>query len=252
MADEDGACVQLLHLSETADLPLGSFKRVIFVRHGQTYYNLACTGPDGQEGLVPIGGPDGTMGLDHSEYFDGTLTEKGEQQAQQAALALADKVELVLVSPLERAIRTALLMFPDPPGGKLVAHEGMREIMYKQAVYTKRITLSEKQQRYPSKVDFSCISTDEDALFDSLASFCETRQAVLSRASRCLRWLQTREESCVVVVCHGLVMRSIFANEDGAETLQVSPSLGLHWTPNCVIHEAALLLPHAATAAISQ
>jgi broad specificity phosphatase PhoE len=245
MADgENDVAVKLLHPSETASLNQGSYQRVIFVRHGQTHYNLACTNAAGEEGLVPIGGPDGTMSIEHNDYFDGGLTEKGLVEAQHAALTAKEQVELVVVSPLERAICTALAMFPDPPGEKLIAHEGVREVMYKQASYTKRLPVSAKQQQYSTKVDFSCLPSDEDILFDSLSTFCETREEVVSRAATFLQWLQRREERCIMVVCHGLLMRSIF-EADGLGLIAVSPALGLQWTPNCVAHEASLLLPSA-------
>ena len=71
------------------------------------------------------------MSTDHFDYEDTPLTVKGVEQAASLGLKMADAqppVELVVASPLERTLQTAFGVFPKPPGGKLVAHEGVSSL----------------------------------------------------------------------------------------------------------------------------
>ena len=110
-----------------------SAKTVIFIRHAESEWNLACTDAEGRKGSSPVGGPDGTMSTDRFAYEDTPLTQQGHRQARELGLLLAaaaPPIELVVASPLERTLQTAAGIFPEPPGGAIVAHEGPREMMF--------------------------------------------------------------------------------------------------------------------------
>ena len=75
------------------------------------------------------------MSKSMGDYVDAGLTPKGRKQAEEAGALLRHRgVELVVASPTERAIQTALGLFPArPPGraGKIVAMEEVREMIFK-------------------------------------------------------------------------------------------------------------------------
>ena len=108
----------------------GSAKTVIFIRHAESEWNLACTDAEGRKGSSPVGGPDGTMSTDRFAYEDTPLTVRGIAQARELGLLLAaatPPIELVVASPLERTLQTAVGVFPER---RIVAHEGPREMMF--------------------------------------------------------------------------------------------------------------------------
>ena len=74
-------------------------KKVYLIRHGQSEYNLLHGGglSDSGSGVDPM-------------VFDAPLTELGKEQAR--GIELPEDPELVVCSPLTRAVQTALLAFP--------------------------------------------------------------------------------------------------------------------------------------------
>jgi hypothetical protein len=102
----------------------GSSKVVHFVRHGQAVHNALAAA----EGAVPCRCKRGEpMGLDtprddcpynSEQAFDARLTEVGRSQAAALRPTTATTgTELVVSSPLRRAIETALLAFGERAGG---------------------------------------------------------------------------------------------------------------------------------------
>jgi len=146
-------------------------KRIFFIRHGQSLYNLACIDREGVQhsgARGSVGGPEGTMSMRACDYIDSALTELGLAQAKELSPMLATKaVELVIASPLERALQTALGVFPEPPGGMVVAREDVREVMFGPEISSKgnnsqRFSVSSKRERFGGFVDFSCMEFDDD------------------------------------------------------------------------------------------
>jgi len=146
-------------------------KRLFFIRHGQSLYNLACIDREGVQhsgAAGSVGGPDGTMSMHACDYIDSPLTELGLGQAKELCPKLATRgVELVIGSPLERALQTALGVFPEPPGGMVLAREDVREVMFGPEVSrsgnnSQRFSVSSKRERFGGLVDFSCIEFDDD------------------------------------------------------------------------------------------
>jgi broad specificity phosphatase PhoE len=205
-------------------LPPGSSapgsKTLIFIRHGETVFNVACTDSAGRKGSKCVGGPDGTMSKDPFAYEDSPLTPTGQQQTESLGAAMAQatpSVELVVASPLERTLQTAAGVFPSPPGGgKIVAHEGVREMMFaKYESYNKRGLKSAKAARFP-QVDFGLVAAEEDAMFAACAASHAGRERsaeVQTRVSKFLEWLMGRPENVIAVVSHGFTMGLTFGSD---------------------------------------
>jgi len=75
-------------------------KTILCIRHGESTFNRAWR-------VTPV----------DPLHFDAPLSETGHEQVRQARPTLADlPVEIVIVSPLTRALQTALGLFGDHPG----------------------------------------------------------------------------------------------------------------------------------------
>ena len=105
--------LQLLSLQENGpggvfELALGQ-KRVFFVRHGESFANLVHDQ------------------LKDASFRDSPLTPAGHQQAASLRGSVAQwNVQLVVVSPLTRALQTACHAFANAPGVRLIATVGHR------------------------------------------------------------------------------------------------------------------------------
>lgn len=233
-------------------------KTVIFIRHGESEYNLACTGPDGKVGISPVGGPDGSMSRSTFDFEDAPLTATGRDQALQLGPALvSSKIELVVASPLERTLETASLIFPPGqiPGGKIVAHEGVREMMMPgRETVNKRRSISDKTARW-EWVDWTQIQDDADTTWERTATAGRERSAqVHLRVSNFLNWVMARPEQVVAVVTHGFVMQLVFSAKMVSKIFAVEDR-HMQWvavhgiTNNCATHKVVFVQTPAAAAA---
>mmetsp|Transcript_6893 Transcript_6893/g.20295 ORF Transcript_6893/g.20295 Transcript_6893/m.20295 type:complete len:207 (-) Transcript_6893:22-642(-) len=90
---------------------VGKTQAVTFLRHGQSQGNVAKS-----------------LGMDRKRderLVDCGLTKLGAQQAAHVADNMAEAPELIVASPLARALATALLL---KTGAPMVVHPGVREI----------------------------------------------------------------------------------------------------------------------------
>ncbi len=244
-----------------------SSKRIIFIRHGKTYMNELIGG-----GGITFGQPDFTDifqdAEDQKKYQDSPLSEVGIQQARSlnsklrdlkekkpgASDALGpsdssrstdflDDLDLVVVSPLTRALQTLELSLyehivdSDVP---ILAVASAAERLYLVSDLGK--PRSELRPNYPfvdfdsafssdngSKSSSECSSNEEDHL--DVWHFSPTKQlkdeyvewrphgqgqlyACLGepseqfdrRMSNFYYWLESREENCIAIVCHAGVI----------------------------------------------
>lgn len=104
-------------------------KRIIGIRHAEAVHNV--------------------LGL--TKHRDSTLTAKGMYQATQANVP---EVDIVLVSPLTRALQTAQLMYPDAP---TVALDCLKQIPQHTDVCNKRQSKTVLQTVFPN-VNFENMS----------------------------------------------------------------------------------------------
>ena len=135
------------------------------------------------------------------EITDSPLTSLGRDQClEKRGLAASLSPELVVVSPLHRAMQTAQLTFGDFSGKvPFVAHDLCREELGL-LVCNKRRPLSETAREFPY-VDFSLISAEEDNLSDP-----KGRESPVDKSQRVYKFLsefiRNREEKEIVIVGH--------------------------------------------------
>lgn len=183
-------------------------KIVHFQRHGQGYHNLLG------EVLREAGLKPSVDSMDPAvnpwlrpEIVDSPLTEKGKEECrQQCGRAALLNPELVIVSPLLRAIQTAQISFGhvlDQPDIPWVAHEGCREEVGV-LVCNKRRPLSLIQADYPN-VEFAGEMTEEDTLWHPTE-----RESGISKSDRIydflVNYLAKRPESEIAVVGHSATL----------------------------------------------
>ncbi|BDA43351.1 Phosphoglycerate mutase-like protein [Coccomyxa sp. Obi] len=183
--------------------PMRHCKVVHFVRHGEGFHNVA-----GKK--------------DYSQYKrwdleDAHLTEHGWEQAhalQKHIAQLPDplNVEVVIVSPLSRALQTAYCR----------EHLGLHPC-------DRRGKVSVLQTTYPA-VDFSLIETEEDELWKPDSR--ETHDQIRARGAAFIKWLLARPERCLAVVSHSSFLFYLMQNFGHQVSTTVQGELR-RWYENC-------------------
>eukprot|EP00013_Stygamoeba_regulata_P005167 CAMPEP_0177639576 /NCGR_PEP_ID=MMETSP0447-20121125/6094_1 /TAXON_ID=0 /ORGANISM="Stygamoeba regulata, Strain BSH-02190019" /LENGTH=291 /DNA_ID=CAMNT_0019141611 /DNA_START=31 /DNA_END=906 /DNA_ORIENTATION=+ len=193
-------------LKEAAQKEGAIVKTVHFVRHGQGVHNLAaltsvnkcdCKNP-GNPPVCPYVQP---------EVKDARLTELGESQATALQERAAQcGATLVVVSPLQRALQTAHLAFlkadPRPP---FQALEDAREQIGAHVCDCRR-PIADAKAQFPY-VCFDGLAEGEDPLWTTAR---EPKTGVAARAQNVVRWLRTRPEENIAVVCHSSFLLTLF------------------------------------------
>jgi len=179
-------------------------KRVIFLRHGQSLYNAAKVDP---------------------MINDAALTEKGRRQAKRAARKLKriQGVELVVVSPLTRALQTMEIALRSQveKGTPVFVNPLAREITCGSDDLGS--TPEQLQERFPS-LDFSHLDrvwwytgTSGDDQGDPNLSyqryreseFDEPKRVYQPRLAALKKWILKRKEPVIVVVAHNRVIEKL-------------------------------------------
>eukprot|EP01052_Picozoa_sp_SAG31_P001282 SAG31_NODE_43_length_31224_cov_10.112578_9_plen_335_part_00 len=182
-------------------------KRVHFIRHGQAKHNAASLLPGAICDCRQPGGSKGACPYNQDAVLDAALTEAGTQQAA-ALQAMTEKVgvELIVVSPLRRAVQTALLAFHHPDGFRcsMVAVEACREKSGMHLCDRRRPTLHIMKEF--RRLDVSELS-ETDLLWTQER---ENAESVEDRCEQFLEWLQAREEESIAVVTHHHFLLALF------------------------------------------
>ncbi|KAJ4873304.1 Phosphoglycerate mutase family protein [Raphanus sativus] len=182
-------------------------KQYLKVRHAQGIHNVAL---EEKGGTDDIGDPHFSPKL-----LDAPLSPKGikqvsEQQKEILKSGLINTVQLVITSPLRRAVETAVGIFRGqkvinqsdnfPP---IVALELCRERM---GLYPcdRRESISTRRICFP-EIDFTMVESDEDALWREEER--ENLEEVSARGLRFLKWLWERPEKEIAVVSHGIFLQ---------------------------------------------
>mmetsp|Transcript_4961 Transcript_4961/g.10868 ORF Transcript_4961/g.10868 Transcript_4961/m.10868 type:complete len:332 (+) Transcript_4961:85-1080(+) len=195
----------------TTATPLLPPKRVLLLRHGQAVHN-----PRAEAARENGCSFDTFLQLmAEDDQFDSALTELGENQAMEAGRqehirhALRN-VEMVVSSPLSRALRTADLVHPPPysdtitkpssidslsPRRKCI--EDFREINGK-LLNAKRRPRFDLEGNFPHWC-FKQIPEHDESWTDELESIDDCSE----RGYRGLLWTLQQREDNVLVVCHG-------------------------------------------------
>ena len=162
--------------------------RILCIRHGESTFNAAWRAAN----VDPL-------------HFDAPLSAAGLEQVQQTRRALAHlPIELVIVSPLTRALQTAAGLFDGHRHApRMVVHALMRE----------RVENSCDVGRSPRElaIDFPALDLAHlddiwwhaDGLPDERGICVEPVAEVAARALRFKAYLRGRPERCIAVVGHG-------------------------------------------------
>lgn len=148
--------------------------------------------------------------FDYSAYKredleDAFLTEEGVEQCfllAEESEFLADAVELVIVSPMNRTIQTAVYGFPNLLGRvPWIARPEVRETMG-QHPCDRMMPVSHKIANYPD-IDFQALSnSDRDEAYYSYNDLREPLHDIEMRGRTFIEWLRNRPEKEIVVVTH--------------------------------------------------
>ncbi|VVA90667.1 unnamed protein product [Arabis nemorensis] len=191
----------------TLRLSSPNFKTLYLVRHAQGIHNVELE-EKGESPLSP-------------KLFDARLSPKGLQQASERRkqiieAGLLNTIELVITSPLRRAMQTSTGIFRgqvdvnqsddfpkvnnSPP---IVALEICRERMGRYPC-DRRESISAHRTCF-TEIDFTMIENDEDALWQ--ADERENLEDVASRGLHFLKWLWERPEKEIAIVSHGIFLQ---------------------------------------------
>jgi broad specificity phosphatase PhoE len=210
-------------------------KRVLFLRHGQAMHN-----PRAEEAR--------SNGCSHETFlqlmkeddaFDADLTKLGESQAAQGREASHERlkgVQLVVSSPLTRAIKTAdFTICPEngldgqkPPR---VCLEDFREING-WLLNAKRRERVDLQNRFHSSWDFSLLSDDDETWTATL----ETEASCAERGYQGMLWLRDRSEDKILTVAHGGLLRFCMVDHPNIRVIDDRPHDGKRFG-NCELRE---------------
>mmetsp|Transcript_9435 Transcript_9435/g.19549 ORF Transcript_9435/g.19549 Transcript_9435/m.19549 type:complete len:350 (-) Transcript_9435:48-1097(-) len=198
-----GECCKIVHFQRHGQGTHNEIYRIWTEKNGRPL-DLSETDPEKNPLLLP-------------HVIDAPLTEKGRNQClEKKHQASKLNVELVIVSPLVRALQTAHITFADhlPNNSernvKWVAHEGTREELGL-LVCNQRRPLSQTKLEFPH-VDFSYLTYEEDVIWNNHRKHTSDKKGIPKRETtvdmshRCydflVDFLMTREEKEIAVVGH--------------------------------------------------
>lgn len=165
-----------------------SKQSILLIRHGESTFNAAYAG----DGVDPM-------------LFDAPLTARGREQVEAARLALRERpVDIVLASPLTRAVQTALGIFGEHPSKPAIVIDH---------AHRERLESSCDRGRSPHelKADFPHMSFDhlpetwwhDDGVRDERGIVVEPLDVMLARLQDFVLALRDRRERAIAVVGHG-------------------------------------------------
>lgn len=157
------------------------------------------------------------MARSHPSLHDCGLTRKGEQQARDCGSRISREPELVVVSPLKRALSTALHLGLGE--ATLVAYPGIREVGSRIPENIARPVDELRRDR-----DLASLPRFEDVSFDLLGgTFPVADDDDEHTLQGFVNWLRSRPERHIWVVCHHNVIQWLLRD-----------SLKGSRVPNCV------------------
>lgn len=168
-------------------------KNIYWIRHGESYSNTSEL---------------------NSNIIDPGLTPNGivqciELKNKIKSMGLDNKIDLIVVSPLERTLETCMRVFEDLIYKvKFQSVEEIREQIDKPCHQRKQINQLVSNSLYKF-IDFSNILYNDDYLYQ-ITSGSESKYQVISRCEKFLLWLSNRTESNIVVVTHGNYLYPMF------------------------------------------
>lgn len=187
-------------------------KQLYILRHGQATHN-----PRAESARA--------KGCSHEEFLDwmrqddsldSELTALGRSQAKAVFESLSKtknndgkKIQLVVSSPLSRAIQTADGAVPDGVPQRICV-EQFREING-WLLNAQRRTKTDLKARFPSWDLNTAMATEEDVLW---TPELETHADCAERGYQGLTWILDRPEDSIFLVCHGGILRFTMNDHD--------------------------------------
>lgn len=184
--------------------PLLAPKRIMFLRHGQAIHNpraeVARENGCSFEEFLQL--------MHEDDAYDADLTVLGEEQAKEAGSQLhvqdaLQKVEMIVSSPLSRAIRTADLFHGSNKCAhpKRIAIEHFREINGK-LLNAKRRPRTELETIFPHW-NFSHVPSTDETWTEEL----EPHHECSERGYQGLLWIMQQQETNILLVAHGGLLK---------------------------------------------
>lgn len=148
------------------------------------------------------------------KYLDSPLSEKGLSEAKEMR-AKAPQVDIVVASPLTRALQTATAVFGCDSGGPpLQALEELREFCGKQFQPCDSRRAPEELRSVFPHVDFTHVPPCADTLLGP--DKVESTESVDERIQRFFEWLRNQEQQNIGCVAHFQILTRIFENLEAA------------------------------------
>ena len=171
-------------------------KTIYFIRHGQTQWNK----------LLKLQGQKNSK-----------LTQEGRDQAQNLSSQLQSlSIELLISSPLGRALETSAILLPKI---EIIKNPLLSEMHFGTAEGLDKEVFKEQ---YPEEVQNLWTNAPQ---YDPRAYNGETFISLQKRAQNFLDALATTKESTIAVVAHGLILKMIFLliNNESLENFWETP-----------------------------
>ena len=191
--------MQATILMASNSLKTNAMKFVWILRHGQATHNPRAEAAKDR-------------GCSHDEFMrlmeeddsvDSPLTKLGEQQAEQVQAKhghLLRDLELVVCSPLSRALSTADAGMPS--SGNRIVLEDLREINGK-LLNAQRLSRTELGSKFIDW-NFDDLQSEHDTWWTPKL---ESQQDCRERGYQSLCWIIDRPEKCIGIVGHGGILR---------------------------------------------
>lgn len=198
-------------------------RHVVLLRHGEAAHNAAA-------------GARGNAEYRSEEWADARLTERGREQARVVRREFessGDSVDVVIVSPLSRALETAMIVFGDA-SVPLECHSTVRECCGQNPCDRRRPT-AELRIEFPV-VDMSSLTpTDEEWSPER-----EPMEALDARAREFVLTLARRREARIAVVSHNDFLQAVHRVFAGCGVVVDYDAYSVP-IPNCSLRAADLL-----------
>ncbi|OGE47540.1 hypothetical protein PENARI_c042G05003 [Penicillium arizonense] len=154
----------------------------------------------------------GVHNLSHANHHlpDPELTPLGEEQAGAlgARFPALENIQLILSSPLRRAIQTALLAFPSKVGDG-----GLQVIAWPEVQEASDLICDTGRDLLEIKAEFEKLPVDftvvEPGWHIKEGKWAPVAGRLLERAQLARQWLSQRPEKEIVVVSHGCFLHSL-------------------------------------------
>ena len=192
--------------------------RLVLIRHGQAMHNPRAEAARAEgcsfERFFDI--------MKEDDAFDAPLTELGKDQAQRGEARFGKYLrdaELLVASPLSRALQTADLMLPPAEAAEAgapsrVVLESLREINGA-LLNAKRRERADLERTFHPTWDFGLLPETDESWTEEL----EPQEECAERGYQSLLWLAKRPERFIVVVAHGGLLQFVLRDHPDVSVL---------------------------------